>query len=496
MRIGNYTSYLSQIVYGRRLLLLQHCLITVEEDSSKRFTQVLIDFRNRWMLNDTPGPLGELLSTRLIGKAIAENTVEKAQVFWDDNAETVVYQDIRMPMRALEDLVQYAFINAVEVFKRDLCFGLSDIPEYEIRDIAENINERRPGASFVTDIRNATRFEEGFKWLFRQVVSNPKLSELFIRQRRDEAWYVLSDAAEQYEVAVQQFLEFFMTLVHVSSGQPGRRPEMMGLRWCNKQADVRNIFIRDGYVIFALSYNKSINMTNAGRYPVRALLPEAGALLVQYLVLIIPFRKWLSNQTKGSTPISEYLWSNDAGIWTKDRMTRVFRSVVTRATGIKLGVRSYRQIAIGVAIKKLAGVGLEDHAGSDTDSENEARQMEGSILQVFHHQAAHNPRTGNRAYGNPINFNSGLTEAAVQEYIHASRIWHNLVRGHYHETSSKKHCRSQSVEAAIPLAKRIAIRGGKQRCRRNWTMEEAREVLRTLYPRQDAEAGASRAGSD
>merc|ERR1712093_28820 len=99
------------------------------------------------MLNDTPGPLGELLSTRLIGKAIAENTVEKAQVFWDDNAETVVYQDIRMPMRALEDLVQYAFINAVEVFKRDLCFGLSDIPEYEIRDIAENINERRPGAS-------------------------------------------------------------------------------------------------------------------------------------------------------------------------------------------------------------------------------------------------------------------------------------------------------------------------------------------------------------
>jgi hypothetical protein len=47
MRIGNYTSYLSQIIYGCRLLLLQHCLITVEEDSSKRFTQVLIDFWNQ-----------------------------------------------------------------------------------------------------------------------------------------------------------------------------------------------------------------------------------------------------------------------------------------------------------------------------------------------------------------------------------------------------------------------------------------------------------------
>ena len=333
-------------------------------------------------------------------------------------------------------------MNAVEVFKRNLYFGLSNIPEYKVRDIAENINERRPGASFVTDIRNASRFNEGFRWLFQQVVNNRKLSELFIRQKRDGSWYVLSNAVEQYEVAVQQFLEFFMTLVHVGSGQPGRRPEMMGLRWCNKQADIRNIFVRDGYVIFALSYHKSMNITNAGRYPVRALLPEAGALLVQYLVLVIPFRKWLLSQTKGSTPVSEYLWSNDAGIWTKDRMTRVFQSVVTRATGIKLGVRSYQQIAIGVAIKKLAGVGLEDHAGSDTDSENEAGQMEGSLLEVFHHQAAHNPRTGNQAYGNPINFNNGLTEAAVQEYIHASRIWHNLVKGRYHETLARKHGRS------------------------------------------------------
>jgi hypothetical protein len=66
-------------------------LITVEEDGSKRFTQVLIDFRNRWMQNNTPGPLRELLSTRLIGRAIAENTVEKAQVFWDDNRETIIY---------------------------------------------------------------------------------------------------------------------------------------------------------------------------------------------------------------------------------------------------------------------------------------------------------------------------------------------------------------------------------------------------------------------
>jgi hypothetical protein len=57
------------------------------------------------MQHNTPGPLGELLSIRLLGRAIAENTVEKAQVFWDDNGETIVYQDIRIHMRDLEELV-------------------------------------------------------------------------------------------------------------------------------------------------------------------------------------------------------------------------------------------------------------------------------------------------------------------------------------------------------------------------------------------------------
>jgi len=95
--------------------------------------------------------------------------------------------------------------------------------------------------------------------------------------------------------------------VHVASGQSARRPELLGLWWCNKQADKRNLFIRDSYLLFILAYHKSLNMTNASRYPVRFLFPEVGSLLVRYLILVQPFRTWLREETSTLDDTTEYL---------------------------------------------------------------------------------------------------------------------------------------------------------------------------------------------
>jgi hypothetical protein len=114
-----------------------------------------------------------------------------------------------------------------------------------------------------------------------------------------------------------------MVLLHVASGQPVRKPEFLGLRWYNKQADKRNVFIHDGYLLFILRYHKSLNLTNKSRFPVRFALPEVAELLIQYLVLIQPFRIWLSAETGQPGCVSEYLWHDGKAIWTEDKMTRV-----------------------------------------------------------------------------------------------------------------------------------------------------------------------------
>ena len=85
---------------------------------------------------------------------------------------------------------------------------------------------------------------------------------------------------------MQRFLEHLIVLLHITSRQLARRPEFLGLRWCNKQADKRNLFIYDGYMLFLLRYYKSLNMTNSLRFPVCFLLYQVAELLLRYLILI------------------------------------------------------------------------------------------------------------------------------------------------------------------------------------------------------------------
>ena len=76
-----------------------------------------------------------------------------------------------------------------------------------------------------------------------------ELAELFLSRGSGADGYLRSSAVKQYQRAVQRFLEHLPVLVHVGSGQPARRVEFLGLRWCNKQANMRNISLHDGYVI-------------------------------------------------------------------------------------------------------------------------------------------------------------------------------------------------------------------------------------------------------
>ena len=485
-RVGDYTSYLSQLIYDFQLLALQHCLGLIDRGEAQDLTGCLVAFRDEWLLNDTAGPVGELLSIRLLGMAVARNTVEGAQVRWHADGETIVYKTIRLSMQDVRELVRHEVDMATAVFRRDLCFDLDDVPSYPVEKIVDNWDARAPGASFVTDGRNAALFAAGKDWLFERITRNTELMGLLLHRGPDGEWRVRTDAAKQYEDAVQRFLEHMMILLHVGSGQPARKPELLGLRWCNKQADQRNIFIHDGYVMFILTYHKLINVTNASRFPVRVLLPEVGVLLVQYLVIVQPFRVLMAHDTGIPERISENLWAEGKEVWTENKMTRVFVSRSRAAIGVRLDVRSWRQIAAGIAIKKFAGAGYKFEADGEDEGEGEGEyevdgsgEGRGSMPEAFHWQASHTPRVGNRVYGGTVNFREGLTDAGLQEYLCISQMWHRFLAD---SEPRRKHGRGRSDGASqVPLAKRLARRDPRPRCRQQWSMAEARIALEQMY---------------
>lgn len=63
MKIGYYISYLSQLIYNSQLIVLQHCLDALNAGKVEDLSGHLVSVRDQWLLNDTPGLIGELLVT-------------------------------------------------------------------------------------------------------------------------------------------------------------------------------------------------------------------------------------------------------------------------------------------------------------------------------------------------------------------------------------------------------------------------------------------------
>lgn len=82
-----------------------------------------------------------------------------------------------------------------------------------------------------------------------------------------------------------------------------------------------------------------------------------------------------------------------------------------------INAQKWRQIAIGIGIKKFAGLDYQldlDLPGDVNDPDDGPRGGGGYAMpEVFHWQASHGPRTGNQAYGGTVNFCNGLTNAGL-----------------------------------------------------------------------------------
>ncbi|KAF2414876.1 hypothetical protein EJ08DRAFT_201580 [Tothia fuscella] len=109
-------------------------------------------------------------------------------------------------------------------------------------------------------------------------------------------------------------------------------------------------------------------------------------------------------------------------------MTKVLLSRSAQAIGVPLTVRAWRQLAVGIAVRKFAGqryeldLATDGHAGTERDGHTGGVGSSASMPEALYWQASHAPRTGNSVYGGTVNFKAGLTDAGLQEYLRASQI--------------------------------------------------------------------------
>lgn len=530
LTLAQYTTYLSQLIYDCQMMVLAHCLTQRPEED---LGTTLVQIRDQWLLNDTAGPVAELLENRLLGFHIGRTEVPPAQVRWYRDGQTVIYQDVTLHLTDLHTIIWRGLQEAQTIFVNELCLSgrpapAADIPTVDLSRLLDNWDASARGHSFLTDPRNHSQIQPLRDWLFRRVGQTPSLATTFWTWGANSKITMRVDAADQYEQAVQRFLRALFVPFFLGAGQQARRMEFVGLRWQNTSLETRNLYLHDGQMLFILQYHKSINMSNASRWPVRFLLPEVAQLVAQFLILVQPFRRSLQRHTAIPEAVSDYLWSRGREPWHPDRVTETVIETSQRLLGKKIHVRAWRQLAVGIAIKKFPSAAASLWA-SESDrqglEDTEEGEPGGSMAAVFHWQASHTPRTGNQIYGGSVNFRGALTDAGLQEFRRASDMWHRLLRdplGFSATDPSSPSPRAKpfqtiqpsarfqpvstrweegpttpSPSSAImpvkrrrrdsddsPLVRRVARRRAPRRGRLRWTTDEASQVLQRMYGAQ------------
>ena len=86
---------------------------------------------------------------------------------------------------------------------------------------------------------------------------------------------------------VVEFRQRLLILMHISGGQPARGPEILSIRYRNSsKGEYRNIFIKDGSVVFMTRYHKGYHISGSVKVIHRYIPHTVGLLLVysQWLV--------------------------------------------------------------------------------------------------------------------------------------------------------------------------------------------------------------------
>ena len=428
---GEVSGLLSKLIYCSQLLILQDAEDLVREGTHEEFGDALEHLCRQWILSNSRSPVSTLNDWRLYSMKVASSTVPPAPIIWDDDGQTLTFRDVRYSIPNLAEEISFCLRQAQQVFQEELCLGFNDIPTYPIDELQDNWACKVPGHSFVDDSRNAAYFEGHADWLGQRIAQHSDhRNTVFHTEQIEHApgqWPVRSEFAKQYQISIEKFLKLIMVPVHKGSGQPAHRTEFMGMLWRNSSLAPRNIRLHSGYLLFILTYYKSQSRTHGSRAPVRVIFPALAQLLVQFFVLIQPFRVLLARDTSIPTLVGDYLWSSGENPWPEGHMTRILNSISRRSLGRQVNVQAWRQFCVGIAVKKFSGMHYEadvDIPGNDDDHELDERIItDGVTLPAsFHAQAVHSVRTGNRAYGGSINFSSSLTDAGLQVYLWTSNL--------------------------------------------------------------------------
>ncbi|KAF2158351.1 hypothetical protein M409DRAFT_34156, partial [Zasmidium cellare ATCC 36951] len=173
----DYTPYLSALIWVGRLVLLEYAMplrgyssLPVPWPSREAYPDIsgrlCTQIRPKYLQRGSLSPLGYLIERLQHGRAIAKREGPRTNISWSPDGQTlsIGQADITIPQFRL---ALHGVITRVQQQLEDLLLGWW--PDVQLQDIHDDMSNRRPGYSFVSEPMN--NLQSSFRVLSRRAFS-------------------------------------------------------------------------------------------------------------------------------------------------------------------------------------------------------------------------------------------------------------------------------------------------------------------------------------
>jgi hypothetical protein len=250
-RAYDYTPLLSALIWIGRALLVEYALPLepyqtlsqrwrAREEYPNMLRRLRYDVRPHYMERGCLAPMGYPIERRKHGRAIGRREGPRTNIEWSKDSYMLSLDNQSITVAQFRQVI-HGVIAQTRYQLDDLLFHWRPDIDLNLRD---DLGNRRPGYSFVTDPQN--HLQGKFRLLSQRVFAEDgRLS-----------WTSLSQLLG-YSHRCDRFVQYMFGAIHSTSGMPARGVELRSIRWANTLAAPRNVVSFQGRLSLIFPYDKA-----------------------------------------------------------------------------------------------------------------------------------------------------------------------------------------------------------------------------------------------
>ncbi|CAI7634108.1 unnamed protein product [Penicillium pancosmium] len=437
----------------------------IRRRTTKTFQEWVKLMMKCFMIRGTNTPMQWILDLRTYAMKVSFNSTQPGHIGWL-GTDRLLYKHLTFTMGDLRGWVHGLTTSLENLLSSELLLldSATTAPLIPWASLADDPSESSAGWSFLKDSRTAWPVR-GDQWLVNRIRQEPSLQQRFLDPHHSS---FRTRAVQRYIDQVCRFREKLGVLIHLCGGQPGRAPELLSIRHRNTENAYRNIFIEDGLVVLAVRYHKGFYISNDVKIIHRYLPRAVGALLVQYLWLVLPLIErfdalYSSEEQKLASARTALLWGPDPlsqRAWSPERL----RDAIQRESKIGLGgqmlnIAAWRDIAIAISrrfLRTSSAFGLYP-----TNPESDEFGEEDTVDSHLDLQAGHSSHVAGMVYARQMQEAPGTVAFRRTMFRNISQDWHKFL--------------------GFPADSLATVRAEKKRKRAPWEDEQQEDQLERRF---------------